>query len=128
MNNEVDLTRLKNYTLYKSVIFLQQLRLKKRLSRGFHSLYVISSYFVLVVLSDFVLVLHSKCRKQRKERSHAQYYVTHRIKIFHQFFEHLPILMSTEFVYQRVPLETGGRFLNGNVFFCFSWIGSFNGD
>ena len=66
---------------------------KKSLCRGFHNLYELSSCFGLgfFALSALVLALHSKWRKQRKEQSYTQYYVTHRIRIVHQISEPVPI-------------------------------------
>ena len=63
-----------------------------------------SSLFVLCVLarSCSILVLHWKWRKQRKEQSHAQCHVTHRIKIFDKVSEHVKVAKS---LYQRFPLQ-----------------------
>ena len=78
---------------------------KKSLSRGYYSLSELSVCVVLgvPVRSALVLVLHWKCRKQRKEQSHAWCHVTRRIRTF-QIFEYVQISKLTDFA---VPEAAG---------------------
>ena len=70
---------------------------------SFHGLYGLSGHFVLCVLarSALVFVLHSKWKKQRKEKSHAHCHVTHRIRIFEKIFEHSKFQNRLHLLYQR---------------------------
>ena len=71
---------------------------------SFHGLYGLSGHFVLCVLarSALVFVLHSKWKKQRKEKSHAHCHVTHRIRIFEKIFELSKVSKSVAFAVPEV--------------------------
>ena len=47
-------------------------------------------------------------KKQRKQQSHAQCHVKHRIEIFRQISEHVPIPISTDFHVTGVTAPEGG--------------------
>ena len=49
--------------------------------------------------------------KQRKEQSHAQYHVTHRIRIFDKISEHVKVAKSVDIAVPELAVTSGLFFL-----------------